>query len=195
MHQRLQKYPEFVELSVCWIAQPGENLNTIPRLPFKIVANVVNDDCLAEVPSDFAQVLDINAVIKLAVVSIQPMRDVILALLGSGLINVIEDEVGVVLDSSCEDDDFVKLGHILQKLDTARSQFELFVLGDKMHKGFIQVENKRVTTLGLIALLQKVVRALRGSSWLKIGVGFIQVLATEIVFVLCLPQDLLCPLF
>ena len=64
-----------------------------------------------------------------------------------------------------------------------------------MHKGFIQVKNKGVTTLGLVALLQKVVSALWWGSWLEDGVGFIQMLATKIVFVLGLTQDLLCPLF
>lgn len=63
-----------------------------------------------------------------------------------------------------------------------------------MHKGFIQVKNKGVTTFGLIALLQKIVRALWWSSWLKYRVGFIQMLATEIVFILGLTQDLLSPL-
>ena len=54
-------------------------------------------------------------------VSIQPMRDIIMTLLRSGLVNIVENKVSVIFDSCREDDDFVKLRHILEELDTAGS--------------------------------------------------------------------------
>jgi len=121
LHQRLQKYAEFIELPIGWIAKPGEDLDAVSWLPFKVVADVIDNNCLAKIPSNFAQVFDINAVIELTVVSIQPMRDIIMTLLRSGLVNIVENKVSVIFDSCREDDDFVKLRHILEELDTAGS--------------------------------------------------------------------------
>lgn len=109
LYQRLQKHAEFVKLSVGWIAKPCENLYAVRGLSFEIVANIINYNCLALIPPNFAQVFDINSIIKLTVVSVQPMRDVILTLLWCDFVDVVENEVGVVFDSCGEDDYFVTL--------------------------------------------------------------------------------------
>lgn len=42
----------------------------------------------------------------------------------SGLIDAVDDPVGVVLHRSRENDDFVQLSHLFQKLEAARSNPE-----------------------------------------------------------------------
>ena len=77
---------------------------------------IVQNDDLAQIRLDAAQVLDVRAVAKGAVLPVEATSEVLLLLL-----QPINNWVGILLDGSCEDDYFVPLADFLQELVAVRS--------------------------------------------------------------------------
>lgn len=73
--QAFQELAQLLQLSVFWIPDPSHDFDAVLRLSFEVVADVVDDDGPAEVAAQEAQILDEDAVIELAVVSVESVVD------------------------------------------------------------------------------------------------------------------------
>lgn len=73
-------------------------------------------------------------------------------------LDVVQNEVSVVLGSSCENDHFENLGHVFQELDASGAKFEFFLFGHEVHQCFVKVENQGVLTLNCPLFLRNLVR-------------------------------------
>ena len=63
-------------------------------------------------------------------------------------VKLVDNPVGVFLNTGCKDDNFVELGHLLKELATERPDQEVWILTisivNIVDQGFIEVQNKRV---------------------------------------------------
>lgn len=70
------------------------------------------------------------------------------------LFNDIQNEVCIILSCSGENYNFVESGHFFQKIEAARSKFELLLLGNKMDQSFIKIEYKSHSILQFELLME-----------------------------------------
>lgn len=110
------------------VTDPCQNFNAVILLPLEVISNVVNNDCLFNVSSQAIQVFDVDPVIVIAMVAVQPVVDQFDVL----LVDVVENEVSIILQGCSEHNYFEFLCHVFQEFDTPGSKFKLFLLGHKM---------------------------------------------------------------
>lgn len=68
-----QEKAKFVKFSVHWVLEPRKNLDSVTGLSFKVVSDVVDDDGLAEISAQGAKVFDVNSIVILAVLTVEPI--------------------------------------------------------------------------------------------------------------------------
>lgn len=154
---------EPLQLVVVRITDPREYLYAIFGLTLKVISNIVHNEYFAEAASQTTQVLHIHAVVKLALWTVQSVREQLLAVVGllllvghvhqgSAPLNHVQYEVGVVLRGSSEHDELEVPRHLFEEPEAARPQLKLLLGRDEVHQCLVQVEHKRVR---LVATLRR----------------------------------------
>jgi hypothetical protein len=102
-HQPLQEMSVLLQLLVIRVIVPTLNGDPILSLTLEVVLNVVNNDRFLQVSAQTGEILYIHSVLQSGVVSVESVRDKPL------LVQVINDPVGIVLQTRCEHCHFVVL--------------------------------------------------------------------------------------
>ena len=98
---------------VAHVVIPSRAEDSIVGLQNEVVTDVVYDDGLWHVSAQQTQVFYQEGPVLRGVLTVEPILDVLVH------IYLIDDLVGVVLESCCEDHYLVKLGHQLDEVHTA----------------------------------------------------------------------------
>ena len=91
-----KEWSEKLKFSVVLIIEPAFYRDTIIWLVIKVFFDIINDDNFAQISTKLRQILKINTVFELGMISVQSMRDESLT------VKVIQDPISVVFQSCCK---------------------------------------------------------------------------------------------
>lgn len=106
---------EVQKLIVVRVAEPAANRDSVLGVENVARGRIVDDDGLAEVSADLAEVFDIVALVVVAAFAEQPVVDDVVD------VELIENRVAVFGDGGCEDHDLVQLADSFHEGVDARS--------------------------------------------------------------------------
>lgn len=131
---------DLVEVTVAHIVVPSRDENAVIWLNNEVIANVVDDDRLAQGPAQQTQVFHQEGPVLTCVLPIQSVLYVV------SYVNLVDDLVGVFLERCCEDYNLVILCHSLNEVHCSRTHQEeaLRSVLHVVNQRFIQVQNQAV---------------------------------------------------
>lgn len=101
------------------IVVPALNIDSVIRLELEVLSVVVNNDSPGKLPPNFGEILLVDIVREISMLSIESITDRLCD------VHSIEDVVCIVLQCCCENDHFVVFGHLLDEKLSVRANEEL----------------------------------------------------------------------
>jgi len=118
LHDLAQQRSDLVQEAVSHVVVPGGNENTVIGLEDEVVRDVVDDDRLVDVTAQQRQVLHQERPVLTRVLPVESVFNVV------ANVDLVDDLVGVLLQSRSEDHDFVVSSHRFDELHAPRSHKE-----------------------------------------------------------------------
>jgi len=108
-HQVPQEGGILLQLLVMGVMVPTLDRDPVLRLALEVLLNVIYDDGLPQIPSQPGQVLLVDSILVMSLVSVQAVRD------EAVLIQMVQDPVSILLQASGEHHQLKVLAHLTQE--------------------------------------------------------------------------------